>query len=119
MPPYNSSLEEIKSRLDIVDVISEYVPLKKSGQNWKGLCPFHAEKTPSFMVNPSKQIYHCFGCGSGGDIFSFLVKNENLSFKEALEILAKKAGVQLKSVKEASAVTEGKDDLFRLHREAR
>ncbi|MBI4709766.1 MAG: hypothetical protein HY759_01455 [Nitrospirae bacterium] len=88
MPPYNSALEDIKSRLDIVDIVSEYVALKKAGQNYKGLCPFHTEKTPSFMVSPSKQIFHCFGCGSGGDIFTFLTRHENLSFNEAAIILA-------------------------------
>ncbi len=96
MPSYDSSLEEIKSRIDIVELISEYISLKKSGHNWKGLCPFHSEKTPSFMVNPAKQIYKCFGCGEGGDIFSFVMQNENLEFKEALRHLAKKAGVTLK-----------------------
>jgi DNA primase len=88
-------LEEIKSKIDIVDLISDYVQLKKSGQNWKGLCPFHSEKTPSFMVNPSKQIFHCFGCGAGGDVISFVSKYENLSFGESLRLLAKKAGVSL------------------------
>ncbi len=88
-------LEDIKSKTDIVDFISDFVQLKKSGQNWKGLCPFHAEKTPSFMVNGSKQIFHCFGCGAGGDVISFLVKYENLSFGEALRVLAKRAGVSL------------------------
>jgi DNA primase len=92
----NSRLvDDIKSKLDIVDLISGYVQLKKSGQNWKGLCPFHSEKTPSFTVSQSKQIFHCFGCGSGGDIIAFLSKYENLSFGETLEMLAKKTGVPL------------------------
>ncbi len=87
-------LEEIKSRIDIVEFISDYVPLKKSGQNYKGLCPFHSEKTPSFTVSQTKQIFHCFGCGAGGDVVSFLMKHENLSFSEALRYIAKKAGIK-------------------------
>ena len=73
-------LEDIKSRIDIIDFISGYVQLKKSGQNWKGLCPFHLEKTPSFTVSQSKQIFHCFGCGAGGDVISFVFKHDRLSF---------------------------------------
>jgi len=88
-------LEEIKSKIDIVEFISDFVNLKKAGQNYKGLCPFHSEKTPSFIVSPVKQIFHCFGCGSGGDIVSFIMKQENLSFYEALQYLAKKAGIKL------------------------
>jgi len=88
-------LEDIKERIDIVDFISGYVQLRKSGQNWKGLCPFHTEKTPSFMVSQAKQIYHCFGCGAGGDVIGFLVNYERMSFPEALQVLAEKAGVQL------------------------
>jgi len=118
MSSYNNLLEEIKSRLDIVDVISEYVPLKRAGQNWKGLCPFHSEKTPSFMVNPSKQIYHCFGCGSGGDIFTFLVKYENLSFKESVDVLSKKAGVEIQKHKKPVGGEVGKEGLLNLYRDA-
>jgi DNA primase len=88
-------LEDIKSGIDIVDFISGYVQLKKSGQNWKGLCPFHQEKTPSFMVSQSKQIFHCFGCGAGGDVIAFLLKHDSLSFHEALTMLAKKAGIPM------------------------
>lgn len=86
-------LEDIKSRIDIVDFISGHVQLKKSGQNWKGLCPFHQEKTPSFMVSQSKQIFHCFGCGAGGDVITFFLKHDSLSFHEAVTLLAKRAGI--------------------------
>ncbi len=86
---------EIKSRLNIVEVISKYVSLKKQGNKYIGLCPFHSERTPSFNVDPQKQFYKCFGCGESGDIFSFIQKKENLSFGEALELLAKAAGVTL------------------------
>lgn len=88
--------DEIKQKIDIVDLINEYVPLKKRGSNYIGLCPFHNEKTPSFTVNPRGGFYHCFGCGKGGDIFTFIMDMENIEFKEALEILAGRAGVTLK-----------------------
>ena len=88
-------VREIKSRLDIVEVISEYVQLKKRGQTYWGLCPFHNEKTPSFTVSPERQTFHCFGCGKGGDIFSFVMEKEHLEFREALERLAEKAGITL------------------------
>lgn len=88
-------LEEIRNRCDIVDVISEYVHLKPAGKGFKGLCPFHGEKTPSFMVSPEKQLFHCFGCGEGGNVFNFLMKYEKFSFFEAAKMLAKKSGVAL------------------------
>lgn len=90
-----SPTEEIKAKLDIVDVIQEYFPLRQAGVNMKARCPFHEEKTPSFMVNREKQFFHCFGCNESGDIFTFLQKMENIEFPEALRILAKKAGVKL------------------------
>lgn len=90
-----SDIETIKSRLDIVDLVSQYVELKKAGSNYKGLCPFHSEKTPSFMVNPNLQIFKCFGCGRGGDSISFIQEVERLDFPEALKLAAEKAGVEL------------------------
>jgi len=88
-------LDEIRAKIDIVQFISEYLPLKKSGRNFKALCPFHSEKTPSFIVSPERQIWKCFGCGLGGDIFKFLMEYEKMEFGEALRFLAKKAGVKL------------------------
>ncbi len=88
-------IEEVRSSNDIVDVISQYVTLKRSGRNYFGLCPFHKEKSPSFSVSPDKQIYHCFGCGVGGNVFHFLSKIENITFRESIEELAERAGITL------------------------
>jgi DNA primase len=90
-----SDIDEVKSRLNIVDIISAKVPLKKAGHNFKGLCPFHNEKTPSFMVSPDRQSFHCFGCGKGGSVIDFVMEYEHVDFVEALETLAEKAGVKL------------------------
>src|SRR6476469_5016145 len=89
------AVEEVKARLIIEDVISEYVQLKRSGRNFKGLSPFSSERTPSFMVSPEKQIWHDFSSGKGGNMFSFVMEMEGLDFKGALELLARKAGVDL------------------------
>jgi len=86
-------VEKLKYNVDIVDIISDYVPLKKAGNNYKGLCPFHQEKTASFNVNPDKQFYYCFGCGAGGDVISFLMDLENTTFRETLKILADHSGM--------------------------
>lgn len=96
MPFYSEDLiEEIRSRNNIVDVISGYVRLQKKGSTYFGLCPFHNEKTPSFSVSPNKQMYYCFGCGAGGNVITFLMEYENYTFREALEYLAQRAGVDL------------------------
>lgn len=88
-------IEEIKHRIDIVELISSYLTVKKTGANFRAVCPFHQEKTPSFMISQDKQIFKCFGCQAGGDIFEFVMKMENLEFREALEMLAQRAGVKL------------------------
>ncbi|MCL4491667.1 MAG: DNA primase [Nitrospirae bacterium] len=112
-------VEEIKSKIDIVDLIAEHVELKRSGQNYKGLCPFHSEKTPSFMVNPSKQIFHCFGCNKGGDIFTFLIDYEKMTFQEAISYLAGKAGLRIENFKEDSKINKGlKESLLAMYKEA-
>ena len=88
-------IDEIKAANDIVDIIGEYVTLKRAGPSYKGLCPFHKEKTPSFSVSPDKQIFHCFGCGVGGDVIKFLMQTENIDFYEAVEQLAERAKITL------------------------
>ncbi len=109
---YQKILEEIKSKVDIVDIISEYVNLNKTGQNYKALCPFHSEKTPSFFVSPTKQIFHCFGCGKGGDVISFLMEYEKISFQEAISMLASRLGIEL-SISNTSSMT--KDKFYKIY----
>ncbi|MEE2675270.1 MAG: DNA primase [Myxococcota bacterium] len=101
------SIQEIRSRVDIVGLIGRYVELKQAGRNWKGLCPFHNEKTPSFNVNSEKQSFHCFGCSEGGDVIGFLMKHENLSFLEALRSLAADCGVEIKEASDGDERTRG------------
>ncbi|WP_085876142.1 DNA primase [Peptoniphilus vaginalis] len=112
-------LDEIRDRADIVDLIGEYVDLKRSGSNYMGLCPFHSEKTPSFSVSPSKGIFKCFGCGVGGDVITFVMKRENLSFPEAVEFLADKYSVRLEVYKDENKEARDKRDrLYEINREA-
>ena len=91
----DDKVREVAERLSIVEVVSEYVPLRRAGANYTGLCPFHAEKTPSFNVNPAREIFHCFGCGAGGNAFSFIMKIEGLSFPEAVKLMARKTGIEI------------------------
>jgi len=100
-----TDLEEIKGKVDLVEFIGKYLPLKKAGTNYKGLCPFHIEKSPSFMVSPDKQIWHCFGCGRGGDVFKFVMEKEGVGFAEALQMLAEQAGVQLSKLPQSGIDT--------------
>ncbi|MCK4592653.1 DNA primase [Candidatus Parcubacteria bacterium] len=93
----NSQVDEIKSRLSVEEVISGYLQIQRAGRNWKAKCPFHNEKTPSFMISPERQMWYCFGCNEGGDIFTFIMKMEGLEFRDALKLLAEKAGVQLEN----------------------
>ncbi len=102
----SSDIEEIKNRINIVDLISEYIRLQKAGSHWKALCPFHNEKTPSFMVSEERRSFHCFGCGKGGDVFTFIMEMEGIGFREALEQLARKAGVELKRIERGSQEKE-------------
>jgi len=106
-------LDDIRAGVDIVDFVGRFVNLKKAGANWKGLCPFHGEKTPSFMVNPKKGIFHCFGCGVGGDVFGFLMRQDRLSFPEAVRALAKTAGVALPEERGGQPGDSGREELFR------
>lgn len=102
----SETIQQIRERIDIVELISTYVSLSKAGQNFKGLCPFHSEKSPSFSVNPASQYFHCFGCQAGGDAFAFLMKQENLDFMEALRELSQRAGIALPERRPSFARTE-------------
>jgi DNA primase len=122
MAEAGSFADKVKQQADIVRVVGEYVRLKKSGQNFTGLCPFHGEKTPSFAVHPVKQIFHCFGCGKGGDVFSFVMEMEKCQFPEAVRIVAEKCGIAIPRPKERSPEERKENQqraaLVELHREA-
>jgi DNA primase len=94
----SDQVQEVKDRVDIVEVISTYLTLKKAGSNFKANCPFHNEKTPSLMISPERQTFKCFGCGEGGDVITFIEKIEGLDFFNALKLLADRAGIQLKTL---------------------
>ncbi len=109
-------LEQIRQNNDVVEVIGSYFPLKRAGANFRALCPFHKEKTPSFNVNPQKQIWHCFGCGAGGDVFTFVMKYENLDFVAAVRRLAERAGIKLEYEERAGEPgRDQKESLLKLH----
>lgn len=112
-----STLREIRDRADIVEVVSETVPLSRSGASFRGLCPFHREKTPSFFVHPSKQIFHCFGCGEGGSVFHYLMKIRNLSFAEAVEDLGSRYGIPVR-YERGGAPSRPREDLLEILRAA-
>src|SRR5713226_3635885 len=122
MAEAGSFAERVKQQADIVRVVGEYVRLKKSGQNFTGLCPFHSEKTPSFAVHPVKQIYHCFGCGVGGDVFSFVREMEKCEFPEAVRVVAEKCGIPIPRPRERSPEERRENQqraaLVEMHREA-
>jgi DNA primase len=122
MAEAGSFADRVKQQADIVRVIGEYVRLKKSGQNFTGLCPFHGEKTPSFAVHPVKQIFHCFGCGKGGDVFTFVMEMEKCPFPEAVRIVAEKCGIPIPRPKERTPEerkeNQQRSALVEMHREA-
>jgi DNA primase len=112
-------VSQIRERIDVVSLISEYIPLKKMGRNFKAVCPFHNEKTPSFVVSPERQIWHCFGgCNKGGDVYTFLMEYENLEFVEALRILAKRTGIQLRESNFDAGLSSKKEIIYKLNRVA-
>jgi len=110
-PPH--ILDEIRTRVDIVELVGQFVTLKRAGENWKGLCPFHTEKTPSFTVNPKRNIFHCFGCGAGGDAFGFLMRQDKMAFPEAVRALAERTGVELPNVSRQQPESDGKFEALR------
>lgn len=114
----NETIEKIKDSGDIVDIVSDYVQLKRSGANFVGLCPFHNEKTPSFTVSQSKQFFHCFGCGESGDLISFVMKRENLDFTEAIKFLGERLGIPIESKEVDKKYINEREEAYRINREA-
>lgn len=109
-------VSQVREKIDIVSLVAEFIPLKKMGRNFTTLCPFHSEKSPSFVVSPERQIWHCFGCSKGGDCFSFLMEYENIEFPEALRMLAKRAGVVLEQSRFVAGVTTAKEKIYKLNK---
>lgn len=110
---FRDPVDEVRERCDLVEIVSQYVNLRRSGRTMVGLCPFHNEKTPSFHVNPERQRWKCFGCGEGGDVFTFVQKIDNLTFREALEHLARKVGVEIRRTQQSAKVYTEKDIILR------
>src|SRR5438045_5374178 len=108
-------VSQIREKIDIVAFISEFIPLKKAGRNFKAICPFHKESSPSFVVSPERQIWHCFGCGKGGDCYTFLMEYERIEFVEALRLLAQRTGIELKQQHQDSGVTSKKERLYKVN----
>jgi DNA primase len=111
-------IDEVKQRTDIVDIIGQQVTLTKAGRTFKGLCPFHAEKHPSFYVYPEQQSWHCFGCNNGGDVFSFIMKKQNIDFGEVLRQLAQRAGIAIPSRFEPGMESEERQKLYQVNQAA-
>ena len=111
-------INQIKERTNIVEVIGEYVDLRSAGQNYKGLCPFHSEKTASFMVSPQKNIFHCFGCGVGGNVFNFLMKFKGISFPDAVKMLGERVGVRVTASRTDRNSSEKRDVIYQINKKA-
>ncbi|MEI7999350.1 MAG: CHC2 zinc finger domain-containing protein, partial [Candidatus Omnitrophota bacterium] len=110
-------IRQVMDRADIIDVIGRYVTVKKYGSNFKALCPFHHEKTPSFVVNPDKQIFHCFGCGVGGNVVGFVMRQERLEFPQAVRFLAEQVGIEIPDNQEetSSSSKNLKDEVYKIN----
>lgn len=111
-------VSEVRERTDVVEVLAEYITVKKAGRNFKALCPFHNEKSPSFVISPERQIWHCFGCSKGGDVFTFLMEYEHLEFPEALRLLAKRANIELEQDKFQKGTTSKKESIYTINKAA-